>query len=41
MQIGMVIKIIVEMKHTDLIGVTEEQFGVDNKPPLDFAKSNN
>ena len=33
MQIGMVIKIITEMKHTDLIGVTEEQFGNDKENP--------
>ena len=29
MQIGMSIKVITEMKHTDLIGVSKEQFGND------------
>ena len=41
MQIGMVIKIITEMKHTDLIGVTEEQFGNDKEPPRGIKRSKN
>jgi hypothetical protein len=41
MQIGMVIKIINDMKHTDLIGVTEEQFGSDNEKPKDLRRAPN
>ena len=41
MQIGMFIKIITEMKHTDLIGVTEEQFGNDKEPPREIKRSKN
>ena len=41
MQIGMVIKIITEMKHTDLIGVTEKQFGNDNDPHREVRRSKN
>ena len=41
MQIGMVIKIITEMKHTDLIGVTEEEFGSDKEIPPEIRRSNN
>ena len=31
MQIGMAIKIIYELKYTDLIGVSEEEFGIDDE----------
>ena len=41
MQIGMVIKIICEMKHTDLIGVTEQQFGKDKEEPHEIKRSKN
>ena len=41
MQIGMVIKIITEMKHTDLIGVTEAQFGNDKEPPPEIKRNKN
>ena len=41
MQIGMAINVINDMKYTDLINVTEEQFGNDNEPPPDFRRSNN
>jgi hypothetical protein len=41
MQIGMVIKIINDMKHTDLIGVTEEQFGSDNEEPHGLRRASN
>ena len=41
MQIGMVIKVISEMKHTDLIGVTEEQFGQDKEIPPKIRRSKN
>ena len=41
MQIGMAIKVINDMKYTDLINVTEEQFGNDNEPPPGFRRSNN
>ena len=30
-QIYMVIKIVKDLKHTDLIGVSEEEFGIDGK----------
>ena len=41
MQVGMVIKIITEMKYTDLIGVTQEQFGDDNQITPGFRRTNN
>ena len=41
MQIGMFIKIITEMKHTDLIGITEEQFGKDKEDPPEIRRSKN
>ena len=41
MQIGMVIKIINDMKHTDLIGVTEEQFGSDKEKPKEIRRAPN
>ena len=41
MQIGMVIKIINDMKNTDLIGVTEEQFGSDNEEPHGLRRALN
>ena len=41
MQVGMVIKVIYEMKHTDLIGVTEEQFGKDKEEHPEIKRSKN
>ena len=41
MQIGMAIKVINDMKYTDLINVTEEQFGNDYEPPPNFRRSKN
>ena len=41
MQIGLAIKVIYDMKYTDLINVTEEQFGNDNEPPPGFRRSKN
>ena len=41
MQIGMVIKIINDMKHTDLIGVTEEQFGSDKEVKHHIRRAQN
>ena len=41
MQIGMAIQVINDMKYTDLINVTEEQFGNDNDPPPRMRRSKN
>lgn len=41
MQIGMAITVINDMKHTDFIGVTKEQFGSDKELPKVFRRSNN
>ena len=40
-QIGMVIKIICNMKYTQLQGVTEEQFGVDEEMPKELIDTEN
>ena len=41
MQIGLAIQVINDMKFTDLINVTEEQFGNDNEPPPGVRRSKN
>ena len=40
-QLGMVIRIITEMKYTDLIGVTEEEFGKDDDDIIHENNENN
>ena len=40
-QIGMAIKVICEMKYTDFIGITEEQFGNDKEEPPHIRRSKN